>query len=82
MSLVEANNVLFSGTSVEEGRLAGVVFATGDGTLLGKIAQGVQLARPQSSLEVQIEHFVHMIAITATCTGLLSLVANLFHHRS
>ena len=45
MSLVEANNVLFSGTSVVEGRLAGVVFATGDGTLLGKIAQGVQLAR-------------------------------------
>lgn len=77
MSLVEANNVLFSGTSVVEGRLAGVVFATGDGTLLGKIAQGVQLARPRSSLEVQIEHFVHIIAITATCTGLLSLVANL-----
>ena len=77
VSLVESNNVLFSGTSVVEGRVAGVVFAIGDSTLLGKIARGVQLARPRSSLEVQIEHFVHMIAITATCTGLLSLVANL-----
>ena len=75
--LLESSNVLFSGTSVVEGKLAGVVFATGDGTLLGKIAQGVQQARPRSSLEVQIEHFVHMIALTATCTGLLSLVANL-----
>ena len=75
--LLESNNVLFSGTSVVEGKLVGVVFATGDDTLLGKIAQGVQHARPRSSLEVQIEHFVHMIAITATCTGLLSLVANL-----
>ena len=77
VSLVESANVLFSGTSIVEGRLAGVVFATGDETLLGKIAKGVQLARTRSSLEVQIEHFVHMIAITATCTGLLSLVANL-----
>lgn len=75
--LLESNNVLFSGTSVVEGKLAGVVFATGDSTLLGKIAKGVQHARPRSSLEVQIEHFVHMIAMTATCTGLLSLVANL-----
>ena len=75
--LLESNNILFSGTSVVEGKLAGVVFATGDRTLLGKIAKGVQHARPRSSLEVQIEHFVHMIAITATCTGLLSLVANL-----
>lgn len=77
VALVESNNVLFSGTSVVEGRLLGVVFAVGDSTLLGKIAKGVQLARPRSSLEVQIEHFVHLIAVTATCTGLLSLVANL-----
>ena len=77
IALVESCNVVFAGTSVVEGRLAGVVFATGDETLLGKIAKGVQHARPRSSLEVQIEHFVHLIAITATCTGLLSLVANI-----
>mmetsp|Transcript_46129 Transcript_46129/g.83027 ORF Transcript_46129/g.83027 Transcript_46129/m.83027 type:complete len:1121 (+) Transcript_46129:122-3484(+) len=75
--LIEATNILFSGTGVVQGKLLGVIIATGDKTLLGQIAQGVQQALPRSSLELQIEHFVHMIAVTATFTGLLSLVANL-----
>lgn len=75
--MMEASNILFSGTSIIQGKIAGVVFATGDSTLLGQIAKGVQQAKPRSSLEHQIEHFVHTIALVATCTGLLSLVANL-----
>lgn len=75
--MMEASNIVFSGTSIVQGKLTGVVFATGDSTLLGQIAKGVQQARPRSSLEHQIEHFVHTIAVVATCTGLLSLVANL-----
>mmetsp|Transcript_931 Transcript_931/g.1850 ORF Transcript_931/g.1850 Transcript_931/m.1850 type:complete len:1184 (-) Transcript_931:94-3645(-) len=75
--IIESVNVLFAGTSVVQGRIVGVLFGTGDQTLLGMIAKGVQHARPRSSLEVQIEHFVHLIAITASCTGLLSFFANL-----
>jgi len=75
--IIEASNMLFSGTSVVQGKLLGVVISTGDKTLLGQIAAGVQKARPRSTLELQIEHFVHMIAVTATFTGLLSVAANL-----
>eukprot|EP00933_Yihiella_yeosuensis_P013313 TRINITY_DN1239_c0_g2_i1.p1 TRINITY_DN1239_c0_g2~~TRINITY_DN1239_c0_g2_i1.p1 ORF type:complete len:1286 (-),score=254.32 TRINITY_DN1239_c0_g2_i1:136-3567(-) len=75
--IIEATNIMWSGTSVVQGRLLGVVFGTGDLTLLGQIASNVRSARPRSSLEIQIEHFVHVIAVVSTCVGVLSLVANL-----
>lgn len=73
----EANNVLWSGTSVVYGRLLCVVFGTGDHTLLGQIASKIQESRTRSSLEIQIEHFVNFVAIFATCTGVLTLIANI-----
>jgi len=75
--LVEARNVAFCGTAVLQGRMVCVVFATGDDTLLGQIAAKIQASRTRSSLEVQIEHFVHIIALVAIGVGALSIAANL-----
>merc|ERR1719171_3147827 len=53
-----------------------VVFGTGDNTLIGQIAAKIRGARTRSSLEIQIEHFVHIIAFVAITVGLFSLIAN------
>merc|ERR1719161_953546 len=59
-----------------QGRMVGVVFGTGDQTLLGQIASKIRTSRTRSSLEIQIEHFVHIIAFVAITVGLFSLIAN------
>lgn len=78
LALMEARNVAFSGTTVVQGRLMGVVFGTGDATMLGQIAAKIRTSHTRSSLEIQIEHFVHIITYVAVAVGCLSLVANMF----
>merc|ERR1719330_686564 len=80
----EARNLAFFGTTVMKGTATCMVHATGDNTFLGKIAQGIKSSRVKSTLEIQIEHFVHIIAIVAIGVGLLSLASNLLSpvHRS
>mmetsp|Transcript_62122 Transcript_62122/g.133576 ORF Transcript_62122/g.133576 Transcript_62122/m.133576 type:complete len:1091 (+) Transcript_62122:133-3405(+) len=73
----EARNLAFFGTTMLKGNATCVVHATGDSTFLGKIAQGIKSSRVKSTLEIQIEHFVHIIAVVAIVVGLLSLIANL-----
>merc|ERR1719223_434112 len=73
----EARNLAFFGTTVLKGNATCIVHATGDSTFLGKIAQGIKSSRVKSTLEIQIEHFVHIIAVVAITIGLLSLVSNL-----
>jgi len=73
----EAHNLAFFGTTVLKGTATCVVHATGDNTFLGKIAAGIKSSRTKSTLEYQIEHFVHIIAAVAIVIGGLSLVANL-----
>lgn len=75
--LVEARNVAFCGTAVLQGRMVCVVFATGDNTFLGQIAAKIRTSRTRSTLEIQIEHFVHIIAVVAIVVGLCSLFANI-----
>jgi magnesium-transporting ATPase (P-type) len=79
--LIESRNILFSGTSVVQGRILGLVFSTGDHTLLGQIAAKIKTSRTRSSLEIQIEHFVHIIAFVAISVGVFSLVANVLSPR-
>jgi sodium/potassium-transporting ATPase subunit alpha len=76
LAQVEARNVAFCGTSVLQGKMVCVVCATGDVTMLGEIAAKIRTSRTRSSLEIQIEHFVHIIAIVSMVVGILSLVAN------
>jgi len=69
----EARNLAFFGTTVLKGNATCVVHATGDGTFLGKIAQSIMTSRVKSTLEIQIEHFVHFIAVIAIGVALVSL---------
>jgi P-type E1-E2 ATPase len=73
----EARNLAFFGTMILKGKATCVVHATGDSTFLGKIAQGINTGYSKSTLEIQIEHFIHIIACVAIIVGLLSLAANL-----
>jgi magnesium-transporting ATPase (P-type) len=73
----EAKNLAFFGTSIMKGDCTAVVIATGDNTFLGKIAQSINSASNKSTLEVQVEHFVHIVAGVACVIGLLSLICNL-----
>ena len=47
----------------------------------GEIAAKIRTSRTRSSLEIQIEHFVHIIAYVAVGVGCLSLVANIMSPR-
>jgi len=73
----EARNLAYFGTTILKGNATCLVHATGDSTFLGKIARGISSSRVVSTLEVQIEHFIHIIAGVAIAIGLLSLLANL-----
>lgn len=74
-----ARNLAFYGTTVVKGNATCMVFFIGDSTFLGKIAASIKSARSKSTLEIQIEHFVHLIAIVAIIVGLASLIANLLN---
>jgi sodium/potassium-transporting ATPase subunit alpha len=73
----EAKNLAFFGTSIMKGDCTAVVVATGDNTFLGKIAKSIKSSNVKSTLEMQVEHFVHIIAVVACFIGFLSLVSNL-----
>lgn len=73
----QARNLAFYGTTVIKGNATAMVFFIGDKTFLGKIAASIKSARSKSTLEIQIEHFVHLIAVVAVVVGLASLLANL-----
>merc|ERR1719375_2240698 len=70
--------MMFLGTTLVKGRVFAVVIYTGDSTALGNIAQSINKSRARSSLELQIEHFVHLIAAVAMAVGVLSCLANIF----
>lgn len=61
-----------------KGSATGVVYATGDATFLGEIAKTLKREPPKSSLEIQIEHFVHTIALVALALTGLVLLSDLF----
>mmetsp|Transcript_111160 Transcript_111160/g.278316 ORF Transcript_111160/g.278316 Transcript_111160/m.278316 type:complete len:1085 (-) Transcript_111160:78-3332(-) len=69
----EARNLAFFGTTVLKGNATCLVHATGDNTFLGKIAQSIKTSYVKSTLEIQIEHFVHFIAFIAVIVGFVSL---------
>jgi magnesium-transporting ATPase (P-type) len=75
--IMEARNVAFCATTVLKGNITCMVHSTGDSTFLGKIASGLKGARTHSTLEIQIEHFVHIVALVAIAVGLLSIGANI-----
>ncbi|MFC4784535.1 cation-translocating P-type ATPase [Nocardioides sp. MAHUQ-72] len=69
--LLEAADIVFSGTSCTEGEATGVVFATGMSTELGRIAALSQRSEYQESpLEKQVKRVARLIALVALGLGL------------
>jgi calcium-translocating P-type ATPase len=72
--LLEARNVVFSGTSVTGGDARALVFATGMRTELGRIAALTERTeREESPLERQVRRVAWLIALFSVGAGLLFL---------
>ncbi len=68
--LLEARDLLFSGTSCTEGEAVAVVYATGMRTELGRIAALSQRVEHEASpLERQVMHVARLIAVVAVGLG-------------
>ncbi len=69
--LLEASDLLFSGTGCTQGEAHALVFATGMHTELGRIAALSQRVRvDESPLERQVKHVARLIAVVAVGMGL------------
>uniref|UniRef100_A0A7S4T9C8 Cation-transporting P-type ATPase N-terminal domain-containing protein n=1 Tax=Alexandrium monilatum TaxID=311494 RepID=A0A7S4T9C8_9DINO len=73
----EARCLAFCGTSLVKGSAVCVVHAVGDRTFLGQVAASMTVQPRPSALELEMEHFVHIVAGVAVAVGVLVLLANL-----
>ncbi|MFI2364688.1 cation-translocating P-type ATPase [Promicromonospora sp. NPDC019610] len=72
--LLQARDLVFSGTSCTEGEARAVVFATGMHTELGRIAALSQRVEPEESpLERQVKRVAWLIAVVAVGAGAVFL---------
>jgi sodium/potassium-transporting ATPase subunit alpha len=69
---LEASNLMFNSTLVVSGEVYGIVIRTGDGTVLGQIAQlTAGEEKSASPLAHEIDNFVKMIATIAIATAVI-----------
>ena len=69
--LIEARDLVFSGTTVTSGGAHALVFATGSRTELGRIAALSERVRPvESPLEQQVRRAAYLVAAVAIVLGL------------
>eukprot|EP00741_Cyanophora_paradoxa_P011220 tig00020554_g10840.t1 len=74
---METKNLAFYSTLVLNGQGKGVVIRCGDETLIGKIANlATGTENVKTTLEIEIEHFVHFIGILALCMGIVFFVVS------
>ncbi|XP_045311062.1 sodium/potassium-transporting ATPase subunit alpha-4 isoform X2 [Leopardus geoffroyi] len=67
---LETRNICFFSTNCVEGTARGVVIATGDSTVMGRIASltsGLEMGK--TPIAVEIEHFIHLITAVAVFLG-------------
>jgi calcium-translocating P-type ATPase len=77
--LLEARDLVFSGTSCTGGQARALVFATGMQTELGRIsALSERVGREESPLEVQVRRVAKLVAVVAVGVGLAFLPLGLF----
>jgi magnesium-transporting ATPase (P-type) len=70
--LIEAKNIVFSGTTTVSGSGKAVVFATGMGTEFGKIAGLTQeIKEEKSPLQKEIAFFIRVISVIAVLLGIV-----------
>ncbi|XP_053065415.1 sodium/potassium-transporting ATPase subunit alpha-4 isoform X2 [Acinonyx jubatus] len=67
---LETRNICFFSTNCVEGTARGVVIATGDSTVMGRIASLTSgLETGKTPIAVEIEHFIHLITAVAVFLG-------------
>lgn len=70
--LIQSKNILLAGTALVSGEATALVFATGMQTEFGKIAHLTQAAKaPLSPLQREILRLSRMVALLATCLGVI-----------
>ncbi|XP_071777684.2 sodium/potassium-transporting ATPase subunit alpha-2 [Centroberyx gerrardi] len=75
---LETRNICFFSTNCVEGTAHGVVIATGDRTVMGRIAtlaSGLEVG--QTPINMEIEHFIHIITGVAVFLGVSFFVLSL-----
>ena len=79
-NIFEAANVAFFGTACTNGSGTGVVFKTGDNTVIGQIASLAQTAEAGETLiSIEIGRFVKMIAAIAISMGVIFFIINIIY---
>jgi len=80
-SPTEADNIVFSGTDVRKGEARGIVIATGENTVFGKIAALTAEAHKVSDFEKGISRFSEFVLKLVGITLLAVIVAHLLISR-
>jgi magnesium-transporting ATPase (P-type) len=74
----ETRNVAYYGTFCVQGACTAFVVRTGDETAVGEIARAVtQEKKPPTTMELEIEHFIHLVSGVAGAIGITFFVLSL-----
>jgi magnesium-transporting ATPase (P-type) len=65
----EATNLCFFGTACEDGKGTGIVVRMSDETSVGQIAQSLQQEAPETLMQIEIRHFIHVVSGIAIFLG-------------
>jgi magnesium-transporting ATPase (P-type) len=65
----EAENLAFFGTDIVEGRGYGIVIRMSDETSVGVIAKALQEKPPETLMQIEIAHFIHIVSAIAIFLG-------------
>ncbi|XP_006895523.1 PREDICTED: sodium/potassium-transporting ATPase subunit alpha-4 [Elephantulus edwardii] len=75
---LETKNICFFSTNCVEGTGRGIVIATGDDTVIGRIASLTSgLTTGKTPISIEIEHFIHLITVVALVLGISFFVLSL-----
>ncbi|XP_016897613.1 sodium/potassium-transporting ATPase subunit alpha-2-like, partial [Cynoglossus semilaevis] len=75
---LETRNICFFSSNCVEGTARGVVIATGDRTVMGRIATlASELEVRQTPISIEIEHFIHIITGVAVFLGVSFFILSL-----
>ncbi|XP_020835239.1 sodium/potassium-transporting ATPase subunit alpha-2-like [Phascolarctos cinereus] len=76
---LETSNICFYSTNCVEGMAQGIVIATGDHTVMGRIASLTSvLEAGKTPIAIEIEHFIHLITGVAVFLGISFFFLSLF----
>lgn len=73
----ETENIAFYSTFCVQGDCKAIVIRTGDETFVGSINKGTQGVKEKSTMEIEIENFIHIISAIAGVIGVTFFVVAL-----